>query len=123
MTELTQKFEVEQRKGKSIALLTLNFQVLQNSLTHARTRELLMEVNKIFRQRIRESDSLVQINDVNEHSFVVLLDNLHTLNNAQKIANSLVENFSELLNSEEQDSLLDVNVHVDFVPQDDCQEC
>ncbi len=123
MTELTQKFEVEQRKGKSIALLTLNFQVLQNSLTHARTRELLMEVNKIFRQRIRESDSLVQINDVNEHSFVVLLDNLHTLNNAQKIANSLVENFSKLLNSEEQDSLLDVNVHVDFVPQDDCQEC
>ncbi|MEI7796163.1 MAG: diguanylate cyclase [Methylococcaceae bacterium] len=123
MTELTQKFKVEQRKGKSIALLTLNFQVLQNSLTHARTRELLMEVNKIFRQRIRESDSLVQINDVNEHSFVVLLDNLHTLNNAQKIANSLVENFSELLNSEEQDSLLDVNVHVDFVPQDDCQEC
>lgn len=127
MTQLTYQFDVEQsdieqfdlkrRKGKHVAMLTLNFSDFDaqaNSFNHEKGEQLLREIEQSIRQRLRDADSVVKINDT---GFVVLLESLHTQDNAEKVAGALVEIVSEALNTE--GKKFDASVRVDFVESTD----
>jgi GGDEF domain-containing protein len=121
MTKSTQTLDVDNRKkGKNIAMLTLDVRVLNDALSPPKSRELLKHIEQSIRRRLRNGDSIAQIGD---DSFIVLVDSIQTLNNAQKVADSLIENLSNLLaltqSSSEQ---VGVNIHVDFVLRDDCEQ-
>ncbi|MEI7839717.1 MAG: diguanylate cyclase [Methylococcaceae bacterium] len=120
MNQSTPNFDVDQRqRGKNVAMLTLDIKALHEGLNHAKSNEFLKRVEQSMRQRLRDGDSVAKISD---GSFIVLIDNIRTLGNAQKVADSLIENLSHLL-ALTQDSGEEINVKicVDFVPEDDDQ--
>ncbi|MSR17193.1 MAG: GGDEF domain-containing protein [Methylococcaceae bacterium] len=127
MTQLTYQFDVEQSdieqfdlkrcKGEHVAMLTLNFSDFEapaNSFNHEKGEQLLREIEQSIRQRLRDADSVVKINDT---GFVVLLESLHTQDNAEKVADALVEIVSEALNTD--GKKFDASVRVDFVESTD----
>ena len=98
-------------------MLTLNFSDFDtqaNSFNHEKGEQLLREIEQSIRQRLRDADSVVKINDT---GFVVLLESLHTQDNAEKVANALVEIVSEALNTD--GKKFDASVRVDFVESTD----
>lgn len=120
MAQLTHQFDVERRNGKHVAMLTLNlgdFEALSDNFSsHAEGEQLLRKIEKSIRERLRDGDSVAQ---VDENSFIVLLESLHTPDNAEKVANVLIENLSESLNAiPNHNEQLGVSVHVDFFPED-----
>ena len=121
MTKSIQTFDVDKRqKGKNIAMLTLDFKALNDALSLSQSRKFLKQIEKSMRRRLRNGDSIAQISD---DSFIVLVDSIETLNNAQKVADSLIENLSHLLDlTQTSGEHVSVNIRVDFVPEDHRQQ-
>jgi GGDEF domain-containing protein len=113
MTQLKHQFDVERRKGKHIAMLTLDFSDLDDS-SEAEGERLLRKIEQSIRQRLRDGDSVAKIHN---NSFVVLLESLHTQDNAEKVADALIENLSESLKMGSKE--FNASVRVDFIEHED----
>jgi diguanylate cyclase (GGDEF)-like protein len=120
MTQLTHQFDVERRNGTHVAMLTLNlgdFEALSDNFSHAEGDQLLRKIEQSIRERLRDGDSVAQVDG---NSFIVLLESLNTPDNAEKVADALIENLSQSLsaipNHSEQ---LGVSVHVDFFQEEE----
>ncbi len=113
MTQLKHQFDVERRNGKNIAMLTLDFSDLDDS-SEAEGERLLRKIEQSIRQRLRDGDSVAKIHN---NSFVVLLESLHTQDNAEKVADALIENLSESLKMGSKE--FNASVRVDFIEHED----
>ncbi|MDD5229631.1 MAG: GGDEF domain-containing protein [Methylococcales bacterium] len=120
MAKLTHQFDVERRNGKHVAMLTLDlgdFEALSDNFSHAQGSELLQKMEQSIRERLRNGDSVARVDG---NSFIVLLESLHSPDNAEKVADVLIENVSQSLSLiPEHTEKLGVNVHVDFFQKDD----
>jgi diguanylate cyclase (GGDEF)-like protein len=99
MTQLTHQFDIERRNGKHVAMLTLNlgdFESLSDNFSHTEGEQLLRKMEQSIRERLRDGDSVARVDG---NSFIVLLDSLHTPDNAEKVADALIENLSQSLSS------------------------
>ncbi len=118
-TAMTQ-LDVERRSGKHVAMLTLNlgdFESLSDNFSHTEGEQLLRKMEQSIREQLRDVDSVARVDGNN---FIVLLDSLHTSDNAENVADALIENLSQSLSSiPEHNERLGVSVHVDFVQEDD----
>ena len=114
MTQLKYQFDVERRKGKHVAMLTLDFSDLEDSNAADEGERLLRKIEQSIRQRLRDGDSVAKIHN---NSFVVLLESLHTQYNAEKVADALIENLSESLKMGSKE--FNASVRVDFIEHED----
>ncbi len=120
--QLSRTFNVERRKGKQAAMLTLsvdldNFEAIYDNFGYAAADELLQQIAERLRQRLRDSDAVVRL-DCDE--FVVLLEDLHSPDNAEKVANELIEILTPPFKLAQNDNVqLGTNIGVSFFPQHD----
>ncbi len=91
--QLSRTFNMERRSGKQAAMLTLSvdlndFEAVYDHFGYAAADELLQQIAERLRQRLRDSDAIVRVDG---DEFVVLLEDLHSPDNADKVANELIE--------------------------------
>jgi GGDEF domain-containing protein len=120
MTQLKYQSKVERREGKHVAMLMLNLgdvEALSDGFSsNVESEQLSRQIKHCIRQQLRDSDSVAQLDNNN---FVVLLESIHSPENAEKLANALIKDLSESLNlTLEHENQLDLSVQVDFVHQE-----
>lgn len=88
---LKHSIEVTHRKGNKMAVMMLDldkFKPVNDRLGHAAGDELLRQVATRLKACLRESDTVARLGG---DEFVVVLENIHTTNDVEKLANNIIE--------------------------------
>lgn len=120
--QLSRTFNVERRSGKQAAMLTLSvdlndFEVVYDNFGYAAADELLQQIAERLRQRLRDSDAIVRLDG---DEFVVLLEDIHSPDNADKVASELIDILTPPFKLAHRDDVkIGTSIGVSFFPQHD----
>lgn len=119
---LSRTFNVERRSGKQAAILTLsvdlnNFEAVYDNFGYAAADELLQQIADRIRHRLRDSDAVVRLDG---DEFVVLLEDIHSPDNADKVANELIEILTPPFKLKQSNNVqVGTSIGISFFPQHD----
>ena len=109
------------RDGGMIALLYVDldgFKLVNDSLGHPIGDAVLVEIAKALHSRVRRSDVLARLGG---DEFMVILDGLHTREEAAIVAESFLESISNPLHIEGHELILGASIGISIYPEDSAE--
>jgi diguanylate cyclase (GGDEF)-like protein/PAS domain S-box-containing protein len=109
--------ESNRRTGHLMAVLMLDldkFKAVNDNFGHAAGDELLKQVAKRIKACLREVDTVARLGG---DEFVVLLDDIHSPNDSEKLANSLIESLTHPFSLSQSDNVqIGTSIGIAFYP-------
>jgi diguanylate cyclase (GGDEF)-like protein len=114
---LGQSLATARRENSKLALLYIDldgFKLVNDSFGHAAGDILLKEVSRRFRSRIRDSDTLARIGG---DEFTVILNRIHSKEDAEKAASDLLESLVEPFFIEGREATIGASIGISVFPE------
>ncbi len=118
MDRLHQSLKRVQRDGNQLALLFIDldrFKNINDSLGHAAGDKLLIEVAKIMKQVVRDSDTIARFGG---DEFAVILAPVFGPKNASRVATSLLEILSQPIDLDGYETIVGASIGISMYPAD-----
>jgi diguanylate cyclase (GGDEF)-like protein len=114
---LGQSLATARRENSMLALLYIDldgFKLVNDSFGHTAGDILLTEVSRRFKSRIRESDTLARLGG---DEFTVILNRIHSKEDAEKAARSLLDSLGESFLIEGREATIGASIGISVFPE------
>ncbi|PCJ45998.1 MAG: hypothetical protein COA74_14675 [Gammaproteobacteria bacterium] len=118
MDRLHQSLQRVQREGTVLALLFIDldrFKNINDSLGHSAGDKLLIEVSKIMKNTVRDSDTIARFGG---DEFAVILSPIYGPKNASRVASSLLESLKTPINIDGYEAIIGASIGISMYPAD-----
>jgi diguanylate cyclase (GGDEF)-like protein/PAS domain S-box-containing protein len=118
MDRLHQSLQRVQREGTMLALLFIDldrFKNINDSLGHSAGDKLLVEISKIMKDTVRESDTIARFGG---DEFAVILSPIYGLKNASRVASALLESLRTPINIDGYEAIIGASIGISMYPAD-----
>ena len=118
MDRLHQSLQRVQRDGTVLALLFIDldrFKNINDSLGHSAGDKLLVEVSKIMRHTVRDSDTVARFGG---DEFAVILSPIYGPKNASRVASALLDALTTPINIDGYEAIIGASIGISMYPAD-----
>ncbi|MFT5520335.1 MAG: diguanylate cyclase (GGDEF)-like protein/PAS domain S-box-containing protein [Enterobacterales bacterium] len=118
MDRLHQSLQRVQREGTMLALLFIDldrFKNINDSLGHSAGDKLLVEISKIMKETVRDSDTIARFGG---DEFAVILSPIYGPKNASRVASALLESLRTPINIDGYEAIIGASIGISMYPAD-----
>jgi len=118
MDRLHQSLQRVQREGTLLALLFIDldrFKNINDSLGHTAGDKLLVEISRVMKNTIRESDTIARFGG---DEFAIILSPIYGPKNASRVATALLESLSHPIDIDGYEAIVGASIGISMYPAD-----